>query len=470
MDTYLVALLIGQNGPYLPKIEKDKPNSTICFTLRQRDNESSSIVEIASATAWDTCKNALDQISGPHITSDLIDIHKHLERRQHDAFCQSLFNLLKAEVSMEHDNWLVPLNINSNTMESKDESLIHQCIEKFFGSRLVQSINVISVDGGRIVISISDGIELVIRLIDTSQEADNIYNNSDNNNDNNDIDILRRDFTKTLRHCLLLSQSLLLKHFKDNGSVINRHSLFPKDNIYEMNTASSKGDRKKGIIHNVLYVMKILLERYRTERTLLKIAANIYNRGLGTLTFNLTINNDSASDSLNHGSYQYDITHGKFSAKISIDHNGLLIVSVLPKTTFSAIAKNVEYICNHTIEHSIGLEKFFENVIMGCEVRSILLNFELYTPSMYISVNPTSSTCYDIRSSSSSGCSTLFRIATVMAENLLLLEVIDDNLIGKVTSLCSSSSLTSCEDSKLFKLLINENSNKTITQIVQLLI
>jgi len=284
------------------------------------------------------------------------------------------------------------------------------------------------------------------------------------------MDILRRDLTKTLRHCLLLSQSLLLKHFKDNGSVINRHSLFPKDNIYEMNTVSSKGDRKKGIIHNVLYVMKILLERYRTERTLSKIAANIYNRGLGTLTFKLTINNDSGTDSLNHGGYQYNITHDKFSAKISIDHNGLQIVSVIPKTTFSAVVNNIEYTCNHTIEHSIELEKYLENVIMGCEVRSILLNFELYTPSMYVSVNPTSSTCYDIRLLSSSGCNTLFRITTVMAENLLVLEVIDDSLTSKVRSLCSSSSLTSCEDSKLFKLLVDENSIKAITQLVQLLL
>ena len=489
-DTHLVALLIGLNGPYLPKLEKDKPVNTICFSLRQRTQKS---IEIASATAWDTCQHALEQIAGPYITSDLIDIHKHLERRQHDAFCQTLFNLLKSEVVTEHNNWLIPLNVTSTTNRSADKSLIHACIEKFFGERLVQTIEVTSVEQGRIIVSISDSIELVIKLVDLEDIEDNDTTNNNTNNNDNDNDgiaILRSCFTKTLKHCLLLSQSLLLKHFKDTGSIINRHSLVPKENIYYTSSSSSnKGDRKKSVIYNLLYVMIILLERYRTDTTLSKLAAIISDRGQGDMTFNITIRSgdatvaSDASSSLHHEGYNYNISHPKFTAWLSIDDKGLRVVSIIPTITFSITttrsidsnSSNIDSTCNYSIATSTELESFFENVVIGCDVRDMLLNFELYSiePSVYISVHPIGSTCFDIRSSSSSieGYITVIRITVSAKENVLVLQVIDDNLSEKMLSLCSSSLISRNDTTgNLFKLPIDEQSSTTIKLIAQQLL
>lgn len=106
----------------------------------------------------------------------------------------------------------------------------------------------------------------------------------------------------------------------------------------------------------------------------------------------------------------------------------------------------------------------------------MLLNFELYSiePSVYISVHPIGSTCFDIRSSSSSieGYITVIRITVSAKENVLVLQVIDDNLSEKILSLCSSSSLISCNDTtgNLFKLHIDEQSSTTIKLIAQQLL
>ena len=467
----------------MPKLEKEKPINTICFTLRQRSQKS---IEIASATAWDTCKDTLEKMTGPSIDSDLIDIHKHLEKRQHDAFCQSLFNLLKSEVTVEHDNWLVPLNVTRTTSRSVDKSFMHAFIDKFFGERLIQTIEVTSVEQGRIIISISDSVELVIKLIDIE---DNDNTDNDNTGDDN-INILRSSFTKTLRHCLLLSQSLLLKHFKNTGSIINRHSLVLKANIYDTNSSSSssnKEDRKKSVIYNVLNVMVMLLERYRTNMILSKLAANISQRGSssgGIMNFNLTVcRNDDASNSIHHKGYHYDITHSSFTARLSIDYLGLRVASIVPTITFSTTSS--DRTCNYSIATPKELESFFENVMVGCDVRDLLLSFECYSiePSVYISVHPIASTIFDIRSSSSSstsstsaieGHNTVIRITISATEKALVLQILDDKLSKLVASLSSTSSLISLHGTttatNLLKLPIDEHCSSTIKSIVQLLL
>lgn len=388
---YIVPLLIGNNGPILPKSELERDSSTLSFSIRLKNysiNKNGLILDdfiIASTTAWNTLvdKSNMDLYSNSstNLKTNIDIIHQHLLRRQHESFSNRLFSLLKSDASNFHNRWIV-----SETRQDIPVDLISTYYKHIFDDKIDPSIEITSIERREIRLTLSEKYELIIKLCPITTL---------NNNINNSSNKLKNKYELILKHCIIASEKLLLKYFQNNGSLYNKQSLVPRNKfgsnfnkpVIKQTTNESKTSEideiNSNILKNILNILRLRLNSSRIDATLLDISKSLTNIGLDSLKITkmnkLSSNNSNTSkdSSIDLSSIDYIISHSSCIMTVSCYDNNYVIHSINNTINHEQIDTN-----NYMNKSQISFNTSFE---IGNAVTTIL--FSSIARYLYIVIN-----------------------------------------------------------------------------------
>jgi hypothetical protein len=339
---YIVPLLIGNNGPTFPKSELERDNNTLSFSIRLKNysiDKNGLILDdfiIASTTTWDTLTNKSNidiySNSSTQLPTNIDIIHHHLLRRQHESFSNRLFSLLKQDASNHHNRWIV-----SETRQAIPIDLISTYYQHIFDDKIDPSVEITSIERKEIRLTLSEKYELIIKLCPI-QTVNNSNNNSNNSNK------LKNKFELILKHCILASEILLLKHFQNNGLLYNKQSLVPRNKFgsnfhkpiikQSINEKQASEVDNSNFLTNILFILRLRLNSSRIDVTLLDISKSLSNIGLGSINiskkhkFNSNIANSIKDSAIDISCIDYIISHSSCIMTISVYDSHFVIHSI----------------------------------------------------------------------------------------------------------------------------------------------
>lgn len=267
MYSHLVPLLHGPNGPMLSRRDEENIPLTVMLSIRKKKHLQNGVVmdgslsaeeDVVKVYAWNP--STLDSLPKPQ---GYEDIHRYLQRRQHEAFCVGLFSHIHKETIEVNDRWIASFNdldhcISSSSDTSVPRDVKHQpvnlCPSSFMQGLVKRCgdlpIEVTLLERNEIVLSLPwddtlssqhpyDPLELVIKLVPpdlgmSNHSGDSEYHSGMNITTTDDIrNSIKAEWSEVLHNALVATQLLYLRFIQSPPVSRQSDSLTTKMSLKE---------------------------------------------------------------------------------------------------------------------------------------------------------------------------------------------------------------------------------------------
>ena len=189
-------LLVSSNGPVLPQSEVDRHLVTLTLSIHKSSNKQ----RVVHFDTWESvCKrdNELN-LNSYYQHENLIKIHNHCERVQHESYCLQLFAFLCNDAVELHDRWVTVSSILPDPHQLVGDSAV--LINEVFNE---MKLEIVSLTRNNMVLTLSSGYYLSIDLVPI-HHVSSVANHPDL------LLAIRHSFNRTnkflLQHALAIAQ------------------------------------------------------------------------------------------------------------------------------------------------------------------------------------------------------------------------------------------------------------------------
>ncbi len=268
----MVPLLISSNGPILPPSETERKLLTLTISIYK----SSSKQRVVHFDTWESVSSKDNEFNWNtyYQHDNLMQIHTHCERVQHESYCLQLFAFLCNDTVELHDRWVTVSNMLTHQQQGGGECVV--LMNLVFDEMKVE---IISLTRSNILLTLSSEYTLSIDLVPINDIKSSV-------NHPDLLHAIKYSFNETNKFLLQYALSLAQDAGGDDGG--------------EKTTAPLHKKLNKSILHHYLRLLKLTIDNCYIK-TQLNELKDIFASSFG---YDLVCNEDALATTSTRVVYQ----------------------------------------------------------------------------------------------------------------------------------------------------------------------